>query len=301
MKLRGGIAHPERQHGALDVDALRQQHLGLPMERQMPGIFGNQHVGDHRLGGQPALDQPLRCRRLNHATRAGPAGIFGTMRDDHAELRRNDVEPLRRLLADHVHCRMAARAVGVFRCNRHVDVRQMGRKRTPMGAALLGALASARGILLVLGRLVGGHGLLDILDRQLQLFRIELLRAAPELRALQLPQEVAQPVHLRQRVVARRDRSVAHCDRSIALRARRRHQRLQRVDIGRKLIRDVVHITTRSDSRDVVAYEARTIQSVEALMMPLTAAQRRGHADATSPGRPSALRAARRTAASHHR
>ncbi len=187
MKLRGGIAHPERQHGALDVDALRQQHLGLPTEQQMPGIFGDQHVGDHRLGGQPALDQPLWCRRLKHAIRAGPAGIFGTMRDDHAELRRNDVEPLRRFLANHVHCRMAARAVGGFRCNRHVDVRQIGRKRAPMGAALLGALASARGILLVLGRLVGDHGLLDILDRQLQLFRIELLRAAPELRALQLP------------------------------------------------------------------------------------------------------------------
>jgi hypothetical protein len=37
-------------------------------------------------------------------------------------------------------------------------------------------------------------------------------------------------------------RYVALCDRSVALRARRRHQRLQRVDIGRKLICDVVHI-----------------------------------------------------------
>jgi hypothetical protein len=235
MKLRGGIAHPERKHRALDVDALRQQHLGLPIERQMPGIFGDQHIGDHRLGRQPALDQPLRRRRLNHAIRAGPAGIFGTMCDDHAELRRHDVEPLRRLLADHMHRRAAAGAVGIFGRNRHVDVRQMGRKRATIGAALVSALACACRILLVLSRLVPGKGLLDVLDRQQQLLRIELLRAAAELRALQLPQEVAQPVHLRQRVVALRDRSVA-------LRACHRHQRLQRVDIGGKLICDVVHI-----------------------------------------------------------
>jgi hypothetical protein len=72
-------------------------------------------------------------------------------------------------------------------------------------------------------------------NRQQQLLRIELFRAAAELRALQLPQEVAQPIHLRQRLVALGDRSVA-------LRARRRNQRLQRVEIGRKLICDVVHV-----------------------------------------------------------
>ena len=60
--------------------------------------------------------------------------------------------------------------------------------------------------------------------------------------ALQLPQEVALPIHLQQSMVVRGDRSVALCDRSVALRARRCHQRLQRVDIGRKLICDVVHI-----------------------------------------------------------
>lgn len=92
-KLRGRIADPERQNRALDVDALRQQHLSLPIERQVPGIFGDQHMGDHRLGRQAALDQPLRRRRLNHAIRAGPTGVFGTVGDDHAELRRDDVEP----------------------------------------------------------------------------------------------------------------------------------------------------------------------------------------------------------------
>jgi hypothetical protein len=141
-----------------------------------------------------------------------------------------------------MHRRAAARAIGIFGRNRHVDVRQMGRKCTTIGASLISALACARRVLLVLSRLVAGMGLLDVLDRQQQLLRIELLRAAAELRALQLAQKVAQPIHLRQRVVAFGDRSVAPCDRSVALRARRRHQLLQRVDIGRKLICDVVHI-----------------------------------------------------------
>ena len=66
-------------------------------------------------------------------------------------------------------------------------------------------------------------------DRQQQLLRIELFRAAAELRALQLAQEVAQPIHLRQRVVAFGDYRVALCDRRVALCARRRYQRLQRV------------------------------------------------------------------------
>jgi hypothetical protein len=104
------------------------------------------------------------------------------MRDDHAELRRDDVEPLRRLLADHMHRRSAAGAVGIFGRNPHVDVRQVGRKCATIGPALISALACARRVLPVLSRLVAGKGLLDVLDRQQQLFRIELLRAAAELR-----------------------------------------------------------------------------------------------------------------------
>jgi hypothetical protein len=88
------------------------------------------------------------------------------MRDDHAELRRDDVEPLRCLLADHMHRRAAARAIGIFRGNRHVDMRQMGRKCATIGASLISALAGTLRVLLVLGRLVAGNGLFDVLDRQ---------------------------------------------------------------------------------------------------------------------------------------
>ena len=60
LELRGRIAHPECQRRALDRDALAQQNLGLAIERQMPSIFGNQDRGHHRLGRQPAFDQPFR-------------------------------------------------------------------------------------------------------------------------------------------------------------------------------------------------------------------------------------------------
>ena len=82
-----------------------RQHLRLPIERQVPGVFGDQHRGDHRLGRQPALDQPLGRRRLHHRLLAGPAGIFGAVRHDHPELRRDHVEPLGGVLADHMHGR----------------------------------------------------------------------------------------------------------------------------------------------------------------------------------------------------
>src|SRR3974377_2607983 len=39
------IAHPERQDGAFDVESLRAENLGLPVEREMPSVFGNRKVG----------------------------------------------------------------------------------------------------------------------------------------------------------------------------------------------------------------------------------------------------------------
>lgn len=137
--------------------------------------------------------------------------------------------------------RTAAWTAGHLRGNRDVDMRQMRRKRATAGAAPFSTLACACFVLPVLGRLVAGNGLLDVLHRQLQLLRIELLRTATELRALQLAQQMLKAIHLGQRMVAFDDRSVALFDRRVALRACRRNQRLQRLDIGRKLIRGLAH------------------------------------------------------------
>lgn len=61
-----------------------------------------------------------------------------------------------------------------------------------------------------------------------------ILRTPAELRALQLAQQMPQAIDLRQRLVALRERGVA-------LHTRRREQRLQRVDIHRKLRFGVAH------------------------------------------------------------
>ena len=67
----------------------------------------------------------------------------------------------------------------------------MGGKRAAIDTALLGPRSCGHGVLLVVGSLVAGNGLLDVLKRQKQLLGIELLRTAAELRALQLAQEMA--------------------------------------------------------------------------------------------------------------
>ena len=164
----------------------------------MPGVFGDQHRGDHRLGRQPALDQPLGRRRLNHRLLAGPAGVFGTVRHDHPELGRDHVEPLRGFLADHMHGRAAARAVVVFGLDRHMDARQMGGKRAAIGAALFGARARAPPRSACRRRPRScRNGLLDILKRQGELVWVELLRTSAELHALQLAQQMPQAIVLR--------------------------------------------------------------------------------------------------------
>jgi hypothetical protein len=53
-----------RRYRPLDVEPSGEQHLSLPVERQMPSIFGNENGGDHRFGRQPAFDQPFQRRRL---------------------------------------------------------------------------------------------------------------------------------------------------------------------------------------------------------------------------------------------
>jgi hypothetical protein len=127
--------------------------------------LATKHGGHHRFRRQPALDQPFGRCRLQHGLLTGSAGIFGAVCHQHAELRRYHVEPLRGLLTDHMHGRPAARASGVVRLDRHMQVRQMGRKRAAIGATLLGASGRPDRVSLVVIGFGGGNGLLDILKR----------------------------------------------------------------------------------------------------------------------------------------
>jgi hypothetical protein len=98
----GGTPDPVGERRAIEVEALPGPDLHLPVERQVIGIFGDQHLRHRRLRRQAALDQPGRRESLQDDVGAGAAAILGPPHDDHAQLRRNDVEPLADVLADPV-------------------------------------------------------------------------------------------------------------------------------------------------------------------------------------------------------
>ena len=62
----GGAADPIGQCRAIEHDALPRIDLGLPIQRQMIGVFGDENLRHRRLGRQSALDQPRRRGRLHH-------------------------------------------------------------------------------------------------------------------------------------------------------------------------------------------------------------------------------------------
>jgi hypothetical protein len=102
----------------------------------MVGVFGNEHVGDRRIGRQAALDQPRRRRRLEDDVLAGAASVFGPAHHQHPELRGNDVEPFADVLADPVERALAAGAGLVLDVDDRLDARQMRRQGAAVGASL---------------------------------------------------------------------------------------------------------------------------------------------------------------------
>jgi hypothetical protein len=101
-------------------------------------------------------------------------------------------------------------------------------------ATLLALRPCSRRMFFVVSGFVRGNGLLDVLQGQQQLFGIELLRTPAEVGTLQLPQQVAQPIVLQERLVALGDRIVT-------LGSRRRKQRMQGFDINGRLRCDLAH------------------------------------------------------------
>ena len=159
----------------------------------MIGIFGDEDLRDRRLGRQSALDQPCRRGRLHHHVLASPAGIFGSANDKHAELRRHDVEPLARILADPMQRLAAARASAVFDIDHHLDARQMRRKRSPVDATLCGSACSLGRIGRITLCLPARRNLLDIFQPEQHLIFGQCLGAPAEAMALQFLDDLTQP------------------------------------------------------------------------------------------------------------
>ena len=190
----GGVAHPIGERRAVEGEPLAGVDLGLAIKRQMIGILGDQDLGDARLGRQPALDQPRGRRRLHHHLGTGAAGVFGPAHDQDAQLRWHDVEALGDILADHMQRARAARTGLVFDVDDRLHPRQMRRQVPAVRPALVSLrLSAGRG-----GRVRFGVGrdLLDLFQPKQQLILGQRLGPAAEAMALQLLDDLAQPIVL---------------------------------------------------------------------------------------------------------
>jgi hypothetical protein len=139
------------------------------------GVTADDDVGDQLFGWQPAFDQPGRRRRLDNGALASPATISWSFGDDHTELRRDDIEPFRRVLTDDMH---GATAAGT-KCRRRLDdIRDAGKVFWQSPAVDMAAPAARRfqrRVILPLVSFVLGISWFDPPQSKPQLLGIDLL------------------------------------------------------------------------------------------------------------------------------
>jgi hypothetical protein len=177
--------------------ASTERSISIPWDRRIcacryngvPGVFTDQHVRHQRLGRQPGADQAFRCWRLDDSAGTNAATVLRTAGDENTVLRRDDVEPLRFLLANHMHPVAAAGTRCCLRFDHHLDPRQVRRQRFTLPG--LGPCAP-RLTSFHRGRCRRGDFL--FLQNELQLLVVEPLRMAAVLRALELPNDMVHPL-----------------------------------------------------------------------------------------------------------
>jgi hypothetical protein len=133
-----GPPDPVTQGGAVELDPLPGEDLGLPIERQKVGILGHQHVREECLGRHPARDRPLWGRCLHHRLLAGSAGVARAADHLHPQLGGDKVEHLARVLTDHVQGPAAAGAALVLEVDQDLDPRQVRRQGAQVASAYPG-------------------------------------------------------------------------------------------------------------------------------------------------------------------
>lgn len=170
--------------------------LRLSVEREVIGILRHEHVRDRGLGGQSALNQARRGRRLHHHVLTPAAGVFGATRHQHPELRRHDIEPLGDILADPVQRSGTAGAGRIVDLYKALDPRQVGRQGTSIPTPMGGPGCSPVRLLSLVLSMAGGLGLLDLFEREQQLIFRQGLGAATEAVTLQFLDDLAQPLAL---------------------------------------------------------------------------------------------------------
>lgn len=192
----GRAPDPVGQGRSIQGNASPGIDLGLSIEWKMVGELRDQHLGDGRLGGQPAFDQSGRRQRLHDHVGARPAGILRATHHQHSELRRQDVEALRDVLTEAVQCPGTARAYRARHIDHHLDARQVRRQSATIGPTPGGAGLALGRIVLLRSSLTRRRFLLGIFQRQLQLILRQALGPPPEAMSLELPDDLAQPLAL---------------------------------------------------------------------------------------------------------
>ena len=168
--------------------------MRLPVQRQEIGVLGDQHQRDQRFGGNTALNDPRRRRGLRDRTLARTAVVARTARHKDAEGGRNDIEALGHILADLVERTAATWVNFVVDVDDLLDPFEMGGKRAAVGLALPDVLIRYGRRLAFYPRLAERR--LDILETQLQLIGIELLRSRAEPMAHEAVDDRLQPLDL---------------------------------------------------------------------------------------------------------
>ena len=190
----GGASDPIGQRRTIEDDALALVDLRLAIERQVIGVFGDEHVRHRRIRRQAAFDQSRRRRRLNHDVLAGAASIFGTAHDQHPELGRHDVEPLGDILTDPMELAFAARTGFVADIDDRFDARQMRRQRAPVRTSFPDRLRAFRWGFFLVVRRRAGLGLLGLFEREQQLIFRKRLGSASEAMTLQFLDDLDEAV-----------------------------------------------------------------------------------------------------------
>ena len=150
----------------------------------------HQHVGKHAFGGQPALDEMRRCRRLGDAVLALAAGVLRPNGDDDLKLRRYNVQPLGAVLADLRHLAAPARAQRALGLDHLIGARQVGGQMAEV-ALRGGALGARRGCRARRGVGLGlGERAFELLEGEQELVGVELFGLLPEHRPAQLAHQM---------------------------------------------------------------------------------------------------------------
>ena len=169
---RRHCADPVRQCRDVEIDPFARIGGALPVERQVQGVFEEQHLREQRRSGASARDRMRGRRRLRNRL-AGAAGELLAHVLDHLPLARHDFQRLGHVLAQlaqHAAAARAGRRRGIDDALARQVLRQRAARRLlPLEAAHLNSVG-ARYLRHDLGRRFGfGRGLFQVGKLQFEL------------------------------------------------------------------------------------------------------------------------------------